>query len=417
MTTIVPTKAIHNYTDFESFKKSQALTDILDFVKSCAEAAVGTTSGTGDVTKWPIIPQFVDLMNKLYILVDEVPPIKQPMRFGNKAFREWHAKMLTITRSWLVDFCTPLKKPELVDELAPYFAEMFGNPTRIDYGTGHELNFAVLFLIMVKVGMLGEAKEALSLVLTHAFVSYLRTMRRLQTEYMLEPAGSHGVWGLDDYHCLVFLWGSAQLSNQHDIRPADIHNAEMLKEHAPEYLYFEGIQFIKQLKSSAPFSETSPMLNDISGLHDWAKICSGLMRLFQAEVLNKFPVIQHLLFGSVLQCTWTSTGGTGSQHNSSGNLASLTAAYMAAGSPAGSPGAAMLNARAGSPSTRMRAGSPARPGGIAISAVHPPPAVFANPTTTQLQGARDALSASSSNPHSPSAAETNSDGIADMDNR
>ena len=95
--------------------------------------------------------------------------------------------------------------------LKPYFLESFGSFRRLDYGTGHETSFALFLcsLTLLRVVRPHPAEER-ALVL-RVFARYLRLCWRLQDTYKLEPAGSHGVWGLDDYSFLPYIFGSGQL--------------------------------------------------------------------------------------------------------------------------------------------------------------------------------------------------------------
>jgi serine/threonine-protein phosphatase 2A activator len=89
---------------------------------------------------------------------------------------------------------------------------------------------------------------------------------------MLEPAGSHGVWGLDDYHFIPFLLGASELiDNKNILTPDYIHKEDIVNEYSDEYMYLHCIKFIGIAKKG-PFHEHSPMLNDISGAASWTKV-------------------------------------------------------------------------------------------------------------------------------------------------
>ena len=85
----------------------------------------------------------------------------------------------------------------------------------------------------------------------------------VQLAYKLEPAGSHGVWGLDDYQFLPFLLGAAQLSG-HDSTPASVTDKRLQEELYEDYLYYEGIRFIGMVKTG-PFFEHSVRNMDVDG--------------------------------------------------------------------------------------------------------------------------------------------------------
>lgn len=140
-------------------------------------------------------------------IIEEYPPKRTSSRFGNPAFRGWLDRVRL-----LVPVEHERMKLSGSVEISSYLLNSLGDYQRIDYGTGHEAHF-VAWLYCLSHSTTGpffttNDYEALVLVV---FTRYIHLMRRLQSTYWLEPAGSHGVWGLDDYHFLPFLWGSAQL--------------------------------------------------------------------------------------------------------------------------------------------------------------------------------------------------------------
>mmetsp|Transcript_9350 Transcript_9350/g.6717 ORF Transcript_9350/g.6717 Transcript_9350/m.6717 type:complete len:136 (+) Transcript_9350:314-721(+) len=131
------------------------------------------------------------------------------MRFGNKAFRIWLDKVIKDHDKLIASFSKVKGFEKAIPELKFYLEDCYGSYERIDYGTGHELNFVVFLFCMFKLGVFIE--EDLKPAVNMIFQRYLVLMRKIQLTYYLEPAGSHGVWGLDDYQHLAFLFGASQL--------------------------------------------------------------------------------------------------------------------------------------------------------------------------------------------------------------
>lgn len=210
------------------------------------------------------VRRLMETLEELDSWIEQIPPRQGPQRFGNLAFRDWGKRLEEVrsindqmresiqtcrksdSRSHiqranaLHESMLPPRYHPLIPVLLPHFLLAFGHPIRLDYGTGHELSFVIWLMTLslfytepphspsvstapsvndsVTVStptalppqeFLGPSDEpALVLVV---FDSYLKLVRRLQLVYRLEPAGSRGVYGLDDHQFLSYVWGSAQL--------------------------------------------------------------------------------------------------------------------------------------------------------------------------------------------------------------
>ncbi|XP_022356974.1 serine/threonine-protein phosphatase 2A activator isoform X3 [Enhydra lutris kenyoni] len=250
---IIPKKEIHTVPDMGKWKRSQAYADYIGFILTLNEGVKG-----------------------------------KKLTFEYKVSEEAENLVATVV---------PTHLAAAVPEVAVYLKESVGNSTRIDYGTGHEAAFAAFLCCLCKIGVL-RVDDQIAIVFK-VFNRYLEVMRKLQKTYRMEPAGSQGVWGLDDFQFLPFIWGSSQLIDHPYLEPRHFVDEKAVNENHKDYMFLECILFITEMKTG-PFAEHSNQLWNISAVPSWSKVNQGLIRMYKAECLEKFPVIQHFKFGSLL---------------------------------------------------------------------------------------------------------------------
>ncbi|PMD24913.1 Phosphotyrosyl phosphatase activator [Hyaloscypha hepaticicola] len=293
-----PTRRILSPKDHDLFLSSPTYKLLLAFVFGLTDSVVDTPiSAVKDGDLSPAFKNILDILDKIEDVVERSPPEEQgDSRFGNKGFRDFLDLAAKEHLGWHEQL--GVAPAEAITEISTYFLQSFGNRTRIDYGSGHELNFMIWLLCLYQLRIITPS-DFRPLVLK-VFTRYLTLMRRIQSTYYLEPAGSHGVWGLDDYQFLPFLFGSSQLLHHPFIRPLSIHQSLILEEYGNEYLYLGQINFVNSVKNVEGLRWHSPMLDDISSAKSWSKVEAGMRRMFVAEVLKKLPVMQHFMFGSLV---------------------------------------------------------------------------------------------------------------------
>ena len=208
----LPVREINNEADLSLYHSSSTFTNFYTFIQELGRSVIGIS-----ISKCPYedastnVKWAADLLHQMYVEIEKFPPKDTNSRFGNVAFRDWLDSIRKI-----VPFKHHERKIQLSDEISSYLVNSLGDWQRIDYGTGHEAHFIAWLYCLVNISFFTlEQYPQLVLIL---FVRYLKLMRRLQATYWLEPAGSHGVWGLDDYHFLPFLFGAAQLTGKGKIQ-------------------------------------------------------------------------------------------------------------------------------------------------------------------------------------------------------
>jgi serine/threonine-protein phosphatase 2A activator len=167
-----PTKRILSAAQLQAFQSSQTHEDIVTFIEECNDAVrnvklseagepseVGARCGKSTLfdtaadklasnCQQQPVKSILAILDEVEAIAASTPPVDNSLsRFGNPAFKDFYDKLQAASPrlhhehivKWL-----DLPKEDvdgIVVELTGYFGESWGNRTRVDYGSGMELNF------------------------------------------------------------------------------------------------------------------------------------------------------------------------------------------------------------------------------------------------------------------------------------
>ena len=269
---VEPVTRIKSAEMISVWEKSESYLEYLGFILAIGESIKGRKI-TEEVEMSAACHKLSVMLEKLSDNVKQCSPAEMQARYGNPAYRDWYDKLENSAEELISDVIgDEVKAKGGVTELKPYLMDSFGNKTRIDYGTGHEMAFVMFLCALFKTGVLIQSDKAG--VGLKVFSAYMNLCRELQTVYRMEPAGSMGVWNLDDYQFVSFIWGAAQLSSEKPprVKPKAISDPDMAEMLSRENHFFACLAYIHKVKSG-PFHEHSNQLWNISAVPLWSKVC------------------------------------------------------------------------------------------------------------------------------------------------
>ncbi|XP_001359042.3 serine/threonine-protein phosphatase 2A activator [Drosophila pseudoobscura] len=298
-----PEARIVKHQDVHLWEISQAYHELIAYINTVSTTIQGLRL-SDSIPVSPAITRLAGIFDQLEAMIHNNPPIMvdnaasfaSSIEQGNKAYRRWSRSMLRGIYP-MVEKAVPASKCQYVNELGQYLSGSFGNATRIDYGTGHELSFLFFLCSLFRAQILQEDDVAASALVI--FARYLKFVRRLQVIYTMESAGSHGAYSLDTFQFMPFLWGVAQLSYEAPFSPRQMLDADVVSRYRSEYLLIGSIGHVSDTKMGT-FAMHSCQLWSLAALSSWTKIYRSLLFMYLNEVLAHFEIMQHIRFGKLM---------------------------------------------------------------------------------------------------------------------
>ncbi|XP_022217851.2 serine/threonine-protein phosphatase 2A activator [Drosophila obscura] len=298
-----PEARIVKQQDVDLWQVSEAYHELIAYINTVSTTIQGLRLNDSYPVS-PAITRLAGIFDQLEVMVHANPPLAvdkaasfvSSIEQGNKAYRRWSRSMLRSIYP-MVEKAVPASKCHYVNELGQYLSGSFGNATRIDYGTGHELSFLFFQCSLFRAQILQEEDIAASALVI--FARYLKFVRRLQVTYTMESAGNNGAYSLDTFQFVPFLWGVAQLSYAAPFPPLQMLDADVISRYKSDYLLIGCVSHVLDTKMG-PFAMHSSQLWSLAALSSWSKIHRGLLFMYLDEVLTQFEILQHIRFGKLM---------------------------------------------------------------------------------------------------------------------
>lgn len=157
MTQFAPRKRIITHADLKALQQHADFSLLLQFVAQLNDSCQGVKALAIPSPDYDSpLDKVLQLFDRLQKELDSQPQSQSTDsngRFGSPMYRTWFDQM-----TQLVWQCFSNQSESAALELCTYLSASFGDRQRIDYGSGHELNF-VCFLFCLNVYCFDESED------------------------------------------------------------------------------------------------------------------------------------------------------------------------------------------------------------------------------------------------------------------